>query len=46
MVGTLVTTVGWYIVIARDSDSGVGRSEKSPTVAPTAKGNIKFVPVA
>ena len=32
--------------MARVSDSGVGRSLKSPTVAPTAKGNMRFVPVA
>ena len=46
MVGTLVTTVGLYIAIALAKLSGVGRSLKSPVVAPTAKGNMRFVPVA
>ena len=39
---SLNTTTGVAAVI----DSGVGRSLNRPTVAPTANGNHKFVPVA
>jgi hypothetical protein len=46
MVGTLVVIVARYMVIARATLSGVGRSLKSPAVAPTANGNMRFVPVA
>jgi hypothetical protein len=46
MVGTFVTTVGRYIAMAFARLSGVGRSLKSPAVAPTANGNMRFVPVA
>ena len=46
MVGTLVTTVGWWRSIAFMSECGVGRSAKRQVVAPTAKGKNRFVPVA
>jgi len=46
IVGTFVTTVGRYMVNALARLSGVGRSLKSAAVAPTANGNMRFVPVA
>ena len=46
IVGTFVTTVGRWRVIAAVRLSGVGRSAKRAVVAPTAKGNMRFVPVA
>jgi hypothetical protein len=46
IVGTLVRNVGRWRAIWSNSSSAVARPGKSTTVAPTRKGNIRFVPVA
>ena len=46
IVGTLVSTVGWWRAIISNSFSGVERSEKRTVSAPTANGKSRLVPVA
>ena len=46
IVGTLVSTVALWRAHSSKSFSGVARSRNSTVVAPTAKGNMRFVPVA
>ena len=46
MVGTEVRIVGFERSTTSKSVSGVLRSLKSAVLAPTAKGNMRFVPVA
>ena len=46
IAGTLVSTVTPCFAIAANIRSGVGFSGKSTAFPPTAKGNIRFVPVA
>ena len=45
-VGTFVRNVGRCAAIWSNSSSAVERPGKSTAVAPTANGNIRFVPVA